>query len=225
MKKTKILVVSVHPDDETLGCGGTLLKHKTKGDDVAWLIITNVAENFGFSKERVDSRNKEIAIVAQAYGFKELFNLNLKPAGLNSENNAELIEKISQVFNDYQPETIYLINRSDAHSDHRYAFEAVMACTKTFRYPFIKKVLMYECISETEFAPALPEKMLIPNYYVDISEYMDEKIKIMSVFESELQEAPFPRSIENIKALAHFRGSSSGVQYAEAFQLLKYIDK
>jgi LmbE family N-acetylglucosaminyl deacetylase len=84
---------------------------------------------------------------------------------------------------------------------------------------------MYECISETEFAPALSENVFIPNYFVDITEYLQIKLEIMKVFESEIGEHPFPRSLENIKSLAHFRGASVGVGYAEAFQLLKYIDK
>jgi hypothetical protein len=100
-----------------------------------------------------------------------------------------------------------------------------MACTKSFRYPFIKRVLMYECLSETEFAPALPEKAFIPNYFVDISDFIDKKLEIMEIYESEIDEHPFPRSLNNIKALAHFRGASVGVNYAEAFQLLKFIDK
>ena len=83
---------------------------------------------------------------------------------------------------------------------------------------------MYECLSETEFAPALPEKVFIPNYYVDISEFLQEKISIMQIYDSELGVHPFPRSIDNIKALATYRGASVGVNYAEAFQLIKYID-
>lgn len=84
---------------------------------------------------------------------------------------------------------------------------------------------MYECISETEFAPALAEKAFLPNYFVDITDYISQKLEIMKIFESEISEHPFPRSLENIKALAHFRGASVGVKYAESFQLLKYIDK
>ena len=122
------------------------------------------------------------------------------------------------------PNTVYVMNRSDAHSDHRVTFDAVMACTKSFRYPFIKKVLMYECLSETEFAPALHEKIFIPNYFVNISDFLEEKINAMNVYKSELGDHPFPRSILNIKALATYRGASVGVLYAEAFQLLKFID-
>jgi LmbE family N-acetylglucosaminyl deacetylase len=136
-----------------------------------------------------------------------------------------MVPKISEIFNKVKPEIIYCLNRSDAHSDHRITFDAVMACTKSFRYPFIKKVLLYECISETEFAPALPEKVFIPNYFVDVSMHFMKKLEIMKIYESELGEHPFPRSLRNIEALAVFRGASVGVEYAEAFQLIKYIDK
>ena len=118
-----------------------------------------------------------------------------------------------------------MMNRSDAHSDHRYTFDSVMSCTKSFRYPFIKKILMYECLSETEFAPQLHEKIFIPNYFVDISKFLPRKLEIMKVYQSEIGEHPFPRSLRNIEALAVFRGASVGVEYTESFQVIKIIDK
>ena len=220
-----ILVVSAHPDDEVLGVGGAILKHKANGDHICWLIVTNIFKENGFSEERVASRQLEIDTVANRLGIDKVVKLDYPTMSLTSESLLTMIPKISTVFNDFKPEIIYTLNRSDAHSDHRYISEAVMACTKSFRYPFIKQVLMYECISETEFAPAFPEKVFIPNYFIDISAFMTEKLEIMGIYESELGEHPFPRSIENIKALAHFRGASVGVYYAEAFQLVKYIDK
>ena len=220
----KVLVVSAHPDDETLGAGGTLLMHRKKGDELYWLIVTNVFEHQGFSKERVESRQKEIQEVSNLYGFTKVFMLDYPTMSITSETLLSMIPKISVVFQDVQPEVIYSLNRSDAHSDHRYLSDAIMACTKSFRYPFIKKVLMYECISETEFAPPYPEKVFIPNYFVDITEFIEKKIEIMRVFESELGEPPFPRSEENIKALARFRGSSVGCHYAEAYQVVKIIE-
>lgn len=219
----KVLVVSAHPDDETLGVGGTLLKHKADGDQIYWLNITGIFEHQGFSKERIAKRENEIDQVKKMFGFEELFNLNYPTMSLSSSTLFKLIPDISNVFNLIQPEVIYLMNRSDAHSDHRIIFDAVMACTKSFRYPFIKRVLMYECISETEFAPALIERVFLPNYFVDISDYIDVKLNIMKIYVSELGVHPFPRSLDNIKALAHFRGSYAGVTYAEAFQLIKYI--
>lgn len=221
----KVLAIAVHPDDETLGCGGTILKHVEGGDDVAWLIITNVKSEYGYTSERVESRNIEISEVAKDYGFSKVFNLEFKPTGLNSENQPELIDRISEVFNEFRPEVIYMINRSDAHSDHRFSFQACFACTKPFRYPFIKRVLMYECISETEFTPSLPENAFIPNYFVDVTAFLNKKLEIMKIYDSEVSPHPFPRSIENIKSLAMFRGASVGVYYAEAFMLLRNIDK
>jgi LmbE family N-acetylglucosaminyl deacetylase len=222
---TSVIVISAHPDDETLGVGGTILKHVANGDNVYWLIVTNVIESYGFSKERVESRQMEIREVGKLLGICKTFMLNYPTMTLSSSSLINMIPEISSIFSEVQPQIIYTLNRSDAHSDHRVVFDAVLACTKSFRYPFVKKILMYECISETEFAPALSENVFIPNYFVDITEYLQIKLEIMKVFESEIGEHPFPRSLENIKSLAHFRGASVGVGYAEAFQLLKYIDK
>ena len=144
---------------------------------------------------------------------------------LSDESLLSMIPKVSKVFNESKPEIIYILNRSDAHSDHLITFKAIMACTKSFRYPFIKKVFMYECISETEFGAALPENHFLPNYFVDISPYFKEKLEIMSIYASEIGEHPFPRSNRNMEALATFRGAIAGVEYAEAYQVLKYIDK
>lgn len=221
----KVVIISAHPDDETLGAGGTLLKHKASGDEIYWIIVTNIFENQGFSKERIAERQEEIEKVAAEFGFVKTYKLDYPTMTLSSSTLLTLVPAISKAFSEIQPEIIYTLNRSDAHSDHRILFDAVAACTKSFRYPYIKQVLMYECLSETEFAPALPEKVFLPNYYVDVTDYMEKKLEIMRIFESEIAEHPFPRSIENIKALAHYRGASVGVNYAEAFQLIKYIDK
>jgi LmbE family N-acetylglucosaminyl deacetylase len=219
-----IIVISAHPDDETLGAGGALLKHKENGDEIYWLIVTNIFEYQGFTIERIESRQVEIKKVAKQFGFKQVFKLDYPTMTLSSSSLIKLVPEISKIFIEVQPEIIYSLNRSDAHSDHRYLSDAVMACMKSFRYPFIKKVLMYECISETEFAPAFFEKVFIPNYFVDITDFIDKKLEIMRIFESELDEPPFPRSVENIKALARFRGSSVGCHYAEAFQVVKVIE-
>lgn len=216
-----VLVISVHPDDETLGCGGTLLKHKRNGDTINWLIITDVSESLGYSPEKVKERQEEIKKIEKAYGFERTYNLQFQTTKLHSIDFSKLIEGISKVIYELRPELVYMINRSDIHSDHQIAAKAIISCTKSFRYPFIKKILMYECISETEIAPYFPENIFLPNVYSDISEYIDEKIKIMKIYKSEVQDAPMPRSIENIKALARYRGSTVGVNFAEAFMLVR----
>jgi LmbE family N-acetylglucosaminyl deacetylase len=220
-----VVIISAHPDDEVLGAGGTLLKHKRKGDQISWIITTHISACQGFQEERVLSRQQEIEQVAASLGIGQTFILDHSTMTLSSSSLIKMVPQVSQIFMKVEPEIIYCLNRSDAHSDHRVTFDAVMACTKSFRYPFVKQVLMYECLSETEFAPALAEKAFLPNYYVDVSDFLTEKLEIMKVYASELGEHPFPRSLRNMEALAIYRGASVGVAYAEAFQLVKYIDK
>jgi len=217
--KNKILVIAVHPDDETLGCGGTLLKHKANEDEIHWLICTETNKNNDFYQVR----EKEVEKVSEMYGFNSVSNLQLKTMQVDEYSMSELIGNISKVINDIKPNIIYLPFKGDVHSDHRKIFEASYSCTKSFRYPFIKKIYMIETLSETEFAPSVSEDSFIPNVFVDISEYMDRKIEIMKVFESEIAEHPFPRSERNLKALATLRGATAGCEYAESFMLLKEI--
>jgi N-acetylglucosamine malate deacetylase 1 len=216
----KIIVISAHPDDEILGAGGALVRHREQGDEIHWLIATSVFESQGFSKERISSRQIEIDQVAKRLKMR-VHKLEYPTMSLSSRDLLTMVPMISKVFQEVKPEVIYVLNRSDAHSDHRILFDAVMACTKSFRYPFLREILMYECISETEFAPILPERVFQPNVFIDISHNMEEKIELMKIYASELGEHPFPRSERNILALATYRGASCGVEYAEAFQLLK----
>jgi len=215
----KVLVIAVHPDDETLGCGGTLLKHKNNGDKIHWLMCTDIDEN----NEYFTKRQNEIKKVSSLYDFDSIINLKLKTMHVDEYSMSELIGKISKIINDIKPDTIYLPFKGDVHSDHRKIFEASYSCTKSFRYPFIKKIYMIETLSETEFAPSTKEDSFIPNVFVDISKYMDEKLKIMNVFESEIGKHPFPRSERNLKALATLRGAAADCEYAESFMLLKEI--
>jgi len=214
-----ILVLAVHPDDETLGCGGTLLKHKDEGDSTYWLICTETDTQNDFYK----TREKEISKVSGMYDFDGVYHLKLKTMRVDEYSMSELIQKISAVINQVKPEIIYLPFKGDVHSDHRKVFEAAFSCTKSFRYDFLKQILMMETLSETEFAPSTKEDAFIPNVYVDISHYLEKKMEIMNIFSSEIDEHPFPRSLTNLRALATFRGATSGCEYAESFMLLKQI--
>ncbi|MBN1405325.1 MAG: PIG-L family deacetylase [Candidatus Omnitrophica bacterium] len=220
---SKVLVLAVHPDDETLGCGGTLLKHKKSGDSIHWLISTSAKESQGFAKQDIIKREKEIECVGKMFGFTTVTRLGISAAGADELPTSVLVKKISKVFNDIKPEVIYLPFMKDVHSDHRVIFEAAYSCIKTFRYPFIKTVLMMETISETELALNMDKETFVPNYFVDISRFMDKKIRIMNIFKNEIGKHPFPRSVKNIKALATFRGAMAGCKYAESFMLLKKI--
>ena len=221
--KEIVVVVALHPDDETLGCGGTLLKHKNSGDEIHWMICTETKKEDGFSSEKVEARNKEISKVAAMYSFDSIHRLGLSTTKVDEYTVSELISKVSSVFQKVRPTILYLPFKSDAHSDHRYMFDAIYSCTKVFRYPYIKAIYMMEVLSETEFSLSTKENSFIPNVFVDVSKYFFEKKKIMKVYESELGEHPFPRSIKSIDALAVLRGSTAGCEYAESFMLLKEI--
>lgn len=208
-----ILVISVHPDDETIGCGGTILRHIDNNDNVYCLFVTS-----GNSFQK-----KSLKTLKEAYNFSEAFELDFPEIILDDISLSKIIPKISEVVNFVKPEIVYLPNRFDAQSDHRRVFEASMACMKTFRYDFIKRVLMMEVISETDFAPTLPENHFIPHVFVDISDYFRKKIDILKLFESEILDFPFTRSINSLTAYNRYRGSQINKEYAECFMLIKDI--
>jgi LmbE family N-acetylglucosaminyl deacetylase len=219
-----ILCVAPHPDDETLGCGGTLLKHKDNGDKIYWLIMTNILTEEGYDKVKIEERQQEIDNVAREYGFEDIFKLDLPTTKLDIIPKRQIIEAVSNVINKIKPEEIYLPNRSDVHSDHKITFDSVISSTKTFRCPLIKKILMYETISETEFAPPFQDNAFMPNSFSDIFEFINKKLSIMKIYSTELGAHPFARSLDNLKALAMYRGATAGVNYAESFMLLKEIN-
>ena len=218
----KVLFVAVHPDDETLGCGGTILKHKAQGDEIYWLVVSNATKNhpLGFSDEFVTQRDQLVDDISYAYGFDETIKMYLPAQMLHTVDLKDFVVKVDEVFKRIQPNIIYMPFRGDVHSDHRAAFDAVYSCTKSFRKPYINEIYMLEALSETEFSPAIPSTSFVPNVFVDITKYMDKKLEIMSLYETEVMPEPFPRSLSSIKALARVRGSRAGVMYAEAFQLL-----
>lgn len=217
----KILVVAVHPDDETIGCGGTILKHKSQGDEVHWLIITGTKNHpKGLYQNNLQKREETIKKVSNAYSFDRVIQMDLPTAMLDELSFSDIVMKISDVINDIKPNIIYTMFMKDVHTDHRVAFDAVYSCTKSFRYPFIEKIYMMETLSETEFAVSIPGQTFVPNVYVDITDFIDKKLEIMSLYETEIMPEPYPRSLSSIKALARVRGSRAGVMYAETFMLL-----
>ena len=217
----KMLVIAPHPDDELLGCGGTLLRRKSEGAILGWVIMTKISEDTGWSKNSVQERENEIEEVRKGLGVQpgHLFQLGFPTTKLDTFPMGELIAKVSEVFQTFQPEEVFIPHQGDVHSDHRITFEAVSACTKWFRYPSVKRVLSYETLSETEFSLD-STKTFHPNVFVDISDYFGQKLELLRIYASELGEFPFPRSETAIQALAQFRGSSSGFENAEGFELL-----
>ncbi len=218
-----VLVVAPHPDDETLGCGGTLVKWRDAGHQLHWLIMTSMKDEAGYTGEEMGRREKEIAAVAARYGFDSVTSLPYGAARLDRFPMGDIIESVCPVLHAAAPAVLLVPNRGDVHSDHRLTFDAIMSCTKTFRAPFLKRIMMYETVSETEHAPALPERAFIPNAFSDITGSLDEKLAVMDMYAGQTGEHPFPRSRKNLEALGAFRGSIAGSSYAEAFMLIRDI--
>ena len=218
----KSLIISPHPDDEVLGAGGTLFKRKKQKNSLFWIIVTKIKPN-KYNKKRVQQRKEEIEKIKKLFQFKKVFQLNFYTAELNNNSKKEMIKNFSEIFNYIKPKEIFVPHFSDVHSDHQIISSVISTTTKNFRFPFIKKILAYEVLSETNFN-LNRKKAFFPNYYEDISKFLTRKKNAMRIYKSEIKKFPFPRSIKSIDALAKYRGSQIGTKAAESFELLKNIE-
>ena len=221
----RILVIAPHPDDETLGCGGSLLKHKSNGDSLSWLVATRGHEP-QWSADLLDKKEKEIARVSAAYGFDQTIRLSFPSIKLDTIPLEELIAAIRNAISDCKPELVYLNHFGDVHSDHRIVFEATLSVLKPFYSGThgVKRILSYEVLSSTDAAPLNPARAFVPNVFTDVTEFLEKKIEIMGLYESELQTSPLPRALDSLQALARLRGATIGAQFAEAFMLVREVN-
>ncbi|EOW9471602.1 TPA: PIG-L deacetylase family protein [Vibrio cholerae] len=218
-----VLIVAPHADDETLGCGGTILKLISQGYSVHWLLVTGMSEEVGFSKKQIEIRKNEIESVASLYNFTSIHELKFPPARLDTISKGDIVVDISHAIHEIQPEIIFIPYRNDAHSDHEIVYDSVMSAAKSFRAPFIRKILAYETLSETDFGMKPEDGGFKPNVFIDISTYLNKKLDILEVFESEVRDFPFPRSRKALESLAYVRGVQCNANAAEAFMLIKEI--
>jgi len=167
-------------------------------------------------------RTKQMTDIVEFFRFERLYDLKFEASRLENIEKNTIIAAIDACFKEIKPEWIILPDPNDAHKDHQITFESCMACSKIFRYPYIKKITTMEIVSETDFGE--PKNIFVPNYFVDISNTIEDKLKALSIYDTEIGKPPFPRSIEAVKAQALVRGGTAGVHYAEAFRLIKQID-
>jgi len=220
----KVLVIAPHPDDEVLGCGGTLAKHAKIGDDVYLCIVTR-AYTPDWSEKFIKNREKEVSKVNKILGIKKTYFLDFPTVKLDTVPQKELNDAISKVVNKVGPDTVYIPHRGDVNKDHRIVFETAMVALRPKPGSTAKRVLSYETLSETEWAVPSKEDAFIPNVHVDISDTLKTKLSAMSAYKSELKGYPHPRSIGGISSLAKKRGTEVGLKAAEAFMLMREVSR
>ena len=219
-----VLAISVHPDDETLGAGGTLLGHVARGDQVDWLVVTRPFKPV-HSDEVVRRAGEQVEAVSKAYGFRRCVRLDFQTTRLDTVAQADLIKALITVVEESRPEVVYLVHGGDIHSDHRALFTAALSVLKPFhciRFG-VKRILSFETLSSTEAAAGTGLPAFVPNVFVDITPHMQRKLEIMRMFETEAQDDLLPRGGSAIEALGRFRGAAIGVKYAEAFALIREL--
>ncbi len=221
----RVLAISAHPDDETIGCGGALLAHAAAGDELYWLILTRAQEP-DYSPEFLQRAGDEVDNVAAAYGMQGCFRQHLPATRLDSLPLNDVIAPVREAIEAVRPAQVYTVHHGDIHTDHQVVFAAVTIVLKPFYMAQlgVKRLLSFETLSSTDAAPPLPSRAFLPNVYRDITPHLERKLQVMQMFEQQVQQEPLPRSDSAIRALARVRGATIAVPYAEAFMLIRQID-
>jgi LmbE family N-acetylglucosaminyl deacetylase len=232
MKKAlgaSVLVIAAHPDDEVLGCGGTIARHADSGDQVQVLIVAEGATSRQRRRDRNEATQKltELAKAARhasaILGAQDVELLDLPDNRLDSLDRLDLIKQIEEQIARYQPEVVYVHHAGDVNVDHRRLHEAVVtACRPTPGQP-VRQLLSYEVASSTEWQPPGSAPAFQPNWFVDISAQWPRKRQALQAYATEMQAWPHARSIDAIEHQARWRGAQAGVEAAEAFYLLRQL--
>jgi LmbE family N-acetylglucosaminyl deacetylase len=215
----KILVIAAHPDDEVLGCGGTIAKHTQQKDQVRVLFIAdgeNSRDTTHLEQRKKSAQNALKILGATAEGF-----LDFSDNQLDSVPLLQIIQKIERTIQTYKPEIVYTHHYGDLNIDHSLTNRAVMTACRPLPGCSVKEIYAFEVLSSTEWADEAEQ--FKPNHFVDIQNFWDKKVDAITEYKAEMREFPHSRSMENLDALSTFRGGSIGVQRAEAFRLLRSI--
>lgn len=224
MKANKILVVAAHPDDEVLGAGGTILKHARKGDAVYLLILGDGVTSRGSSKAAIKKRQDQAKRTAKILGIKEVFLENLPDNKFDSVPLLGIVKRVEKTLQAIKPDIIYTHFSDDLNIDHRITCMAVLTACRPQPKFFVKKVMAFEVLSSTEWQEKKKKSLFCPTYYNDISEFIEEKIKVLEVYQDELRAYPHPRSKQGVKILARYRGLEVGYKHAEAFEIIRILN-
>ena len=222
MKNMKVLVVAPHPDDEVLGCGGTIAKHADDGDEVYVAVVTKGYEPL-FPESQVTQVRDECSKADALLGVKDTIFMDFPASMLETVPRFEFNGAFIKLIQEIKPDVVYLPHRGDMQLDHKMVVDAAMVALRPKYEHVVKKIYAYETLSETGWDVPNTTNEFIPTAYNDISEYLDKKLKAMELFKSQTGEYPDARSIDGIKALAMYRGVTMNMKAAEAFTLLREI--
>jgi LmbE family N-acetylglucosaminyl deacetylase len=223
----KVLVIAAHPDDEILGVGGTILKHVKDGDE-CFALILGEGMTSRYDKRELADNNKVEKLHENTYkaaeyvGYKKVYMESLPDNRFDSVPLLDIIKIIERYIEDIKPDIIYTHFGEDLNIDHRITFEAVLTATRPIGDEYVREIYVFETVSSTEWNFSNTSSFK-PNYFVDVTETLDEKLKAMECYKSELRKFPHPRSNENLKASALKWGSVISRQYVEAFEVVRII--
>ena len=220
--KKRVLVVAPHPDDETLGVGGTIAKYSAQGDEVFVLMVSGHLPPI-YSRKVYEETVSEACSAFSVLGIKNFEFLEIPATMIGNQPLHEVNARILKVVNDLNPH-IVLCPYPDRHVDHRLVFDSVMVATRPVGVgKDINIVAAYETLSETHWNAPHIEPNFTPNWVVDISGHIRTKLNALECYKSQISEFPGPRSIEAIEALAKFRGTQAGFGYGEGFHIVRMI--
>jgi len=220
----KVLVVVAHSDDEAIGCGGTLLKHRDAGDEIQIIFMTNgigARSDADENEEQIRQTAKENS--CQQLGVSIEHSFDFPDNGMDQIALIDIVKPIESIISHYQPNIIYTHHGGDLNIDHRIVHQAVITACRPQPTCSIEKILAFEVSSSTEWSSESIGGHFLPTYYSDISTVIDDKKALLCHYEHEMRPYPHSRSIEAILNLNKLRGNHMGLHAAEAFMLIREI--
>lgn len=217
-----VLVIVAHPDDEILGCGGTIARHVASGDIVEILIVAEGAtsrpgDNFS---EQLNALQEAAKNAARAVGSQPPRFLGLPDNRLDSIPLLDIIQKIEAVVDEVKPTTVYTHHIGDLNVDHKITHQATVTACRPLPGSTVKSLYAFEVVSNTEWAI---DSNFKPNHFIDVSVHMDQFKTAIDYYQIEMRDFPHPRSWKNLEAQRYFRGACAGLDAAEAFQVIRQI--
>tara|TARA_R110002012_G_scaffold242832_1_gene417312 strand:- start:13278 stop:13961 length:684 start_codon:yes stop_codon:yes gene_type:complete len=222
--KNKVLVVIAHADDEAIGCGGTLIKHRNAGDEVRIIFMTNGVSARNNTKERqIQKRLKAQENCCRQLNIVDYYNFDFPDNKMDSVALIEVIKCIEEVIENYPTNIVYTHHGGDLNIDHQVVHRAVITAARPTPSSTVNKILTFEVNSSTEWSNENIGSNFTPTYFVDISQELKEKETLLAHYEEEMLPYPHSRSITAILNSNKVRGSSVGLPAAEAFTLIRAL--